>query len=332
MTLKAGMPVFDAIVMMRDESSSRTARESFTRLTHMLAHGARLSHAMESLQCFDVFVVDMVRVGEASGTLLENCMYGAEELRRRSALRRTILGAMMYPAIVAVATVGMTLGITLYIFPKIEPVFRSFHHALPLSTRIVLWVSSTLLHQWWWVLLMMACVVCISIALWRRDSTRMALERTLLFVPVLNTLLRDYILAQSSRTAGLLLSGGMAAVSTLEIVAESAPILIYRHAFYEAGNALERGNTLAQCLAHSPHLFPSLYVHMLAAGEKTGSLTDSLLYLGELYENELTEHTKRLTELLEPLLMITMGVIVGFLAISIITPIYGITQNLGEYH
>jgi len=330
--LRAHVPVLEALAMIRDQTKDPRTRAIYRELYSLLERGVRFSDALQSLHVFDRFLINMVRAGEYSGTLLENCTYAAEEMRRRHALTRSILGALTYPGVITCATIGMTLAITIYIFPKIEPIFRSFHHALPLSTRIVLWLSDTIMHAWWMIILATFGAVALIYILWRIERTRRRIEEILLRTPVVATLLRAYALANLSRTTGLLLSGGIQLVEALSIAASSAYFNTYRIALKRGASVVEHGRTLTAALGEYPHLFTPLFLQILMAGERSGDLSGSLLYLAELYEEELSDRTERMTELLEPILMIFMGCLVGFLAISIITPIYGITQNLSGYH
>ncbi len=332
MMLRAGVPLFETITLLQAQAQARPERYVYAHLLAQLERGGEFSRAMESLRLFDRFAVSMVRVGESSGSLYENLRYVAEELRRAQTVRRKMIGALVYPAVVAVATVGMALAITLYIFPKIAPVFRSFKHALPLSTRIVMGFSQFLMHDWLWAIAAIALCGALVWVLMRSEQTRPSIERLILNIPLVGGFVRTYQLAMLSRTAGLLLSGGMQIVETLEITAESSGNVQYRKALQGAAQALARGTPLTKLLEADALLFPKLFTQMIAVGERTGDLSGALLYIAEVYEGELTEQTARMTELLEPVLMIAMGVVVGFLAIAIITPIYGITQDLSSYH
>lgn len=331
MMLRAGVPLFEAVEMLRAQAQSASARYVWAGLAASLERGSTFAAAMAELNLFNPVIVSMVRVGESSGLLYENLLYCAEELRRAHQLKRKVLGALIYPAVVSVATIGMALSITLYIFPKIAPIFHSFKHSLPLSTRMVIALSQFLLHNGWYVLALVIIVGATAVYARRLERVRSAYEIIVLHTPIFGILARTYHLATIARTLGMLLAGATPVVIALEITAGSITNTRYRRVLLSAMQELERGATLTEALGAYASLFPSLFIHMIAAGERAGDLSGALLYVAELYEADLAEQTSRMTELLEPVLMIAMGIIVGFLAISIITPIYGITQDLSGY-
>jgi type IV pilus assembly protein PilC len=157
---------------------------------------------------------------------------------------------------------------------------------------------------------------------------RAALDRALVAAPLIGGMVRPFIIANSCRTLGLLLKSGVALEESLTIVADATGNLAYKKAYQSLSRGVSRGEKVSVQLERSPRLFPRMVVQMISVGEKSGSLPDTLAYLAELYEAEVDDRTKNISTLVEPALMIVMGLIVGFIAVSIITPLYGITQNL----
>jgi len=173
-------------------------------------------------------------------------------------------------------------------------------------------------------------VLCIIFLLLMRFSPKFhyGIDAFLLRLPLAGSLVRNYNLANSLRTLSLLLRSDVGVISSLELVAGSTRNRVYRKAYLETAQHLTWGKTISEQMRNSPHLFPPLVSQMVLVGESTGNLSSSLSFLSHMHEEEVNELTKNLTTLLEPVLMILMGLIVGFIAISIITPIYSITQNL----
>jgi type II secretory pathway component PulF len=150
----------------------------------------------------------------------------------------------------------------------------------------------------------------------------------LLSLPLAGGIAKNYNLANYSRTLGLMLRSGIPITTAMGVVSETTPNLLYKNAYTEITDSLVRGETVSQGLARFPKLFPDVLTHMISVGEKTGSLAQTLIYLAELYETEVNDLTKNLSSSIEPVLMMVMGLIVGLIAVSIITPIYAITQHL----
>ncbi len=327
MILRSGVPLLSALSMLDTGANSRSGSYIVRRLHRDIADGKSLSVALSSCGVFGPFPVTIVKIGESSSSLQQSLEYLADELKKKQALKKKMIGALLYPLIIICATFGISTALTTYIFPKILPVFKSFKHQLPLSTRILIALSDFLLHDG--LLLLVALVVISIIAVFVLRIERVAAVRDafVLRLPVLGTLTRAYNLANLSRTLGLLLRTETGIVHALEITAESMGNLAYRRVLLEMAQYAARGERISAAMEKSG-LFPPLYGQMLRAGEETGNLAVSFSYLSEVYEEEINDLSRNLTTLLEPILMLVMGVIVGFIAISIIAPVYGITQNL----
>ena len=147
-------------------------------------------------------------------------------------------------------------------------------------------------------------------------------------MPIIGKIMRDYNLANFTRTMGLLLRGGITMGDALPISAKTTPNLVYKKEFKELAVVVNRGAKISTHLSKSRDLFPDIVTQIISVGEHSGNLSNSLMYLSEMYEAEVDDFTKNLSSMIEPILMIIMGILVGFIAISIITPIYGITQHL----
>jgi type II secretory pathway component PulF len=330
MVLRSGMPIMEGLHMLGSETRTRSSTFIFQSLIFDVSNGHKLSSGLGKFQSiFGEFCVNVVRVGETSGTLHENLNYLADELKKKQALRRKVIGALIYPAVIVIATLGITVMLTVYIFPKIIPIFQSVKATLPLSTRMLMALSS-FLSQWGLWLLLGIVMACVGFFFLMRLVPRFHLfmDLVLLRIPLLGKLSQYYNLANSARTLSLLLKSNVGVAYAMDLVAASTRNHAYRNAFYEAGERILKGQKISLSMQRHPRLFPPLMRQMITAGESTGNLSSSLMFLSDMYEEEISDLTKNLTTLLEPILMIVMGVIVGFIAISIITPIYSITQSI----
>ncbi|MGE5540678.1 MAG: type II secretion system F family protein [Bacillota bacterium] len=327
---KAGVPIMEALSLIRSQTSGKKKAEVYGRIIEDVANGHPLSSSIGKFPRFlSDFGVNVIKVGESTGILEENLAYLADELDKKDSLRKKIIGAMIYPAFITVSTLGVAALLTVYIFPKIMPIFLSLHVPLPLTTRILIGVSAYLRH--WGILTFIALLLLAGIFAYlrvRSEQVRLVSDRFLLALPLSGDIARSYNLANFCRTTSLMLRSGIPIESVIRIVAETTPNRLYRRAYAMAAEGIAHGEPLSIQLEQDPWLFPSTVTHMVAVGERSGSLSTTFGYLAELYEQDVDDRTKNLSSSIEPVLMAVMGLLVGLIAVSVITPIYGITQHL----
>lgn len=327
--VKASIPILSSLKMLEEQSGSRHGAKIIRDLRKQMEAGRSLANGMRCYKkIFGEFAVNIVRVGEMSGTLVQNLNYLADELKKKMELRRSIVSALIYPAFIVAATIAIVIMLTVFLFPKILPVFASFNAQLPWSTRVLIAVSDAAQQYWIHFLVGLFIAIVAFGLLLRIPSFKLFCDRGLLRWPILGGMFKSYYIANSTRTLGLLLKSEVGIMEGLRIVAETSGNSAYRKAFLDISEGVLRGETVGDMMKRDRLLFPLLVPQMVQVGEMTGSLNSSLLYLSEMYEDEMKTATKDLTTSIEPVLMILMGVMVGFVALSIITPIYGITQSL----
>jgi len=326
---KAGMPILDSLRLLQKQAKSKSMKKILDRFTEDVANGQFLSASLEQFKnIFGNFAVNIIRVGEASGILYENLNYLAEELAKKQALRRKILSALIYPAIIVVATAAITGILTIYVFPKILPIFKSLKITLPVTTRILIALSEFLLAYGAYVAAGIVVLIIVGWLLTKVQLIRFLMHRFLLYLPLAGGLSQNYNLANFCRTLGLLLKSDIKVVEAVNITADTLANLVYKKELKDLAQEIAAGGEISEHLEKKFHLFPPMLTQLVAIGETTGNLSETLLYLSEFHEAKIDETTKSLSTVLEPLMMLIMGAIVGFIAISIITPIYEITQGL----
>ncbi len=329
MILRSGVALREGLLMLDVGSGSRSSSYILGRIVDDVSRGMSLASALSTFEdLVGAFTINIIKVGEASGTLPGNLAYLAEELKKKDALRKKVIGALVYPAVIVVATVGISLVLTVYIFPKIIPIFQGFKHELPLSTRILINVSNLLIHDGMLIALALVALGVGLAFLLRISVVRRFIDRVVISLPLFGRLSRSYNLSTITRTLSLLLQGDVRIVPALSIIAESTTNAAYRDDLIRIADEVHHGRKLSARMQECNGRFPSLCAQMIAVGEEVGDLAGSLMYVSEMYEEDINDLTKNLATLVEPVLMIVMGIIVGFIAISIITPIYGITQDL----
>ena len=329
MMLYSGMPIVNALQILESQASTATSKSMIKNLTLDVSSGRLLSVALlKYKKKFGLFCINIIRVGEVSGTLPLNLEYIAQELKKRQELRRQIVGALLYPLIIIVTTLLITGFLVLYIFPKILPIFLSLKAALPLSTQILILISDFLTSYWYVLCIGFVLVIILYPYIKKIPKVRYGIDTLLLRLPVCGRLCMYYNLTNIFRTLGLLLSHEVRIAEALEITSTSTSNLVYVQFLEDAIHAVLYGQQLSFELKNNSSLFPPMCTQMIQVGESTGNLGATLTYLSDTYEVDMRDWIKNLTTILEPLLMLLMGLCVGFIAISIITPIYGITQNL----
>ena len=329
MLSKAGVPILESINIIRRQTKGAT-RKMFDHIAHDVASGQFLSKSLSKYsRVFGDFAVNIIKVGETSGTLSENLQYLAEEIDKGRELRGKVISALIYPIIILVSSLGISGFLTLYLFPKLMPVFLSLQVDLPVSTRFLIWLSTFLVKYGSWVLLaLFLAFFAAAIGFASSKRFRFLLDSVILRMPIAGEVLRHYNLSNICRTLGLLLRGQVRVIEAISVASETSSSPLYKSELAGLREAITKGSNISTYLEKNPHLFPNMLTEMVAIGEKTGNLSETLSYLAQIYEQELAEKTKRLSSVIEPAMMIVMGVLVGFIAISIITPIYEVTQHL----
>ncbi|MDD5356693.1 MAG: type II secretion system F family protein [Candidatus Pacebacteria bacterium] len=328
--ISGGVPLLEALFVLQKQNRSRRKEKFFDSIIADISNGQTLSKALVKFpRMFDDFAVNIIRVGESSGTLNQNLQYLAEELKKKNVLRNKVLSALVYPIFITITTLALTILLTIFIFPKIQPIFTSLRVAIPLTTRILIFTSAFLRAYGLWLLAaLVVSAIVFLIFLKKSEGFRKFFDRNIFRIPLLGTIFQGYNLANITRTLGLLLKSGVKLSEAVIVTADTTANVIYKQELHNISAGVLRGEKLSFYMEKNRKLFPDLVSHMVAVGEGTGNLSNTLIYLSESEEAEVDDLTKNLSNSIEPLLMVFMGLIVGFIAVSVITPIYEITQNL----
>ena len=328
--IKSGISLLDAIDTLREQTKSKTFQQILAQIFSDTKNGQALATSLKKFpDVFDQFYVSLIEIGETSGTLEQNLEFLSMQLSKDYQLRKKIQGALMYPGLVLSATVIMGGFISFFILPKLVDFFSAFQVDLPLSTRILL--GFAIFMKNFGVLLLAGIIGAFfgAIALLQNPSVRFSWHSLILKVPVFGELLRYQELARFSRNFGILLKSGIPSPRGLEITANTLSNVLFQRDIRVVSEKLSAGNSIGATLKkHNFQEFPGIVVKMIAVGEKTGKLEDVLLYLGDYYEDEIDSVSKNLSTLLEPFLLVAIGIAVGFVALAIISPIYELTGSI----
>lgn len=332
LVVKAGLPVFEGLKIIQEQTESPVLKRVLDSLMDDVNNGKFLADGLQRYQhLFGDFFINIVRVGESSGTLAKNLLYLAEELGRQKVLQTKVKSAMVYPLVILVATIGVAGFLTFYIFPKLIPVFGSLNVQLPLTTRILL-TSLNFMKSYGFYLLGVLVVLFIvgRIVFKRFTPIRYFSNLTLFYIPVVSDLTVSVNMVNFARVLGLLLKSGVKIVEALDITRNTFDNLVYKQVIATASETIRKGGQLGVYLSTEKRLFPALVSGMVRIGESTGNLEENLEYLAEYYDEEVDTKLHSLTSLIEPLMLLMMGLLVGFVALSIITPIYSISSGISK--
>ena len=329
MMIHSGMTEVESLRLIRSQIKSKGFLKILDDVIGNIENGQSLSGSLAHYRnVFGDLFINIIKIGEISGTLSENLDYLALEMRKSQSLRSKVRGALIYPAVILVATIGVVAGLLFFILPKILPIFKSLKVTLPFTTRALMFLSDSLRAHYLIIGASLVSFIVLLLALRSIPATRYLLHRILLATPIFGNISIGFNMANMTRVLGMLLKSGEKIVQAVSITADASSNLVYKKALQEAVIEIQKGKTLYAYFEEHERLFPPTISRMIEVGEKTGNLDNNLAYLADFYENEVDEVTKNLSGILEPILLVVMGVAVGFVALAIITPIYGITQGL----
>jgi len=328
--IKAGIPLGEALETLIDQDQSSSLKKVLQQVVAQVKNGKSLADALRMHpQVFDSFYVSLVAVGEESGTLEESLLFLAEQLGKDYALRQKVQGAMMYPALVFLATFIMGGFISLYILPQLVKFFDAFEFKLPLSTRILLWVANFMKDYGVLFFVSLFILFILGGAVVNLKFIKPLWHSFLLKVPLFGKLMAYSQLARFSRNLGILMKAGLPVQRSLEVTAVTLSNVKFSRHVAEMSETIGKGQNIYQILEKKQFgEFPKLVAKMIGVGEKTGNLDTTLLYLGDFYEEEIDNLSKNLSTILEPILLLGIGLIVGFVALAIISPIYELTGSI----
>ena len=320
--LRAGIPVLQAISLLRARSQSSNLRIVLADVEEKIKNGLPLSTAFESQGIFPKIYTASILSGEKSGALDDVLQRYVEYLKRSVGVARKLRGALAYPAFLLAAATFMIAFLTLYIVPRMSDLFTSLsaNRTLPTITLAVLWVSNTVASNVWWIL-PLVLIAIVSLYIWlRTDAGRLALHRLLLKLPIAGTLIKQMATAQLARSLSTLLSGGITVPDSWEISSQALNNLELRRRSAAVLPMIREGRGFTEAL-ETANWIPALGLDMIGIGERSGSLREMLDEVASFYDAEAEVKLEQLTTLLEPLILVVMAAIVLAILLAIYLPI-----------
>ncbi len=320
--VRAGISLQDSLEAIAGQQDSKKFKSIITSLRNCIEQGSSFSQALaEHPQVFRNLYINMVAAAEVSGSLSEMLQKLADYLDNEAETRSQVRSAMVYPIIIAVMAVAVTIFLLCFVLPRFTAIFAGKEHLLPTATKILM-VSSAFLRSFWFFI-----VPAVGVSLWgfwyfiSTDSGRQWWDKTKLSLPLIRTLCRSLYITRSLHTMSVLTKAGVPILDTISITAQISGNVLYRNMWLGVYQEVRQGKKIASSLGRD-NLMPTNVVQMIRSGEDSGTLSDVLRDVASYYARELKTVIKTVTSMIEPIMIVIMGVLVGFIAMSIILPIF----------
>ena len=323
MMISSGLSIIEALTVSAGEIKSNKTKKVMNTMIGEMKNGERFSKAMARFpNYFSQFIIKTVNVGEISGTLSEVLDRIAVDLEKNKEIKRKIINALLYPAIIIFAMSAVVIILMVCILPEIGKIYQSLNTPTPLPTKILLYSGDFLRFNFHILLLTLAIFIIFGFFSLKIKKIHYAFDYLMLKIPVLGDLIKEYNLVLFFRSVESLIKSGVSIVSSVNIASKTIKNDVYKKAFNTVHPILLRGVPLSHVLTRFPSLFSAQTQKIIEVGERTGNINSSFARITNYYENTFDYKVKMMTTVIEPLLMLMLGVIVGIMAISVFLPIY----------
>jgi type IV pilus assembly protein PilC len=326
----AGLPVLRSLRILEKQLKPGVLKNALIDVVEDVESGSTLSEAFaKHPKCFDRLYVNMVKAGEAGGALEVILKRLADFKEKAQALKRRIIGAMVYPAVVITVAVLILMFIMIYIIPKFKKIFADFGMKLPWATETLIDTSDWFV-EYWYVVPLVPLSIFLLIKLIRMSKAgAFIIDRLKLKIPVIGKIIEKTTVARTMRTLGTLVSSGVPILESLSIVRETCTNLVFEDCFKRVYESIREGETIAQPLKESK-LVDDMVVNMIEVGEETGDLDTMLYKISDFYDEEVDTLVKGLIDMLEPLMIVVLGLMIGAIVISLFMPLIELMEGLSK--
>lgn len=325
--LNAGLSITLALATLASEAKKKIMKRALVSIQHEIANGGLFSQGLrDHPEIFSPLFISVVQVGEVGGTLNEVLARLAAVAKKEKALRTKIVSALIYPGIVVSAMIIIIIVLMLYVFPQLISIFEDVNIELPLQTKVLISTVRFMQAYGLYVLAVFLLLIAALIFARRLRQIRHMFDWVFLRLPFMGRVARELSLTRIFGNLKMLLTSGVPIVQSFTISSRTAGNLVYEKAMQEVARQLELGKSVHEMLAQDPNLFPTLVVTMSRVGEETGKLDEIMGKLEMFYETRVENVFANLSTIIEPVLLLCIGVMVGFIAVSIILPIYNLAQ------
>lgn len=326
--IKAGLSIVAALKILSEEMENKKLKKIIAQIKDEIEKGHQLSEVLGQFpDVFPEIYVSMIAAGETAGRMEESLSQVYNQMKKSHDLASHIRGAMVYPAVVVIAIIGIAIEMVVFVLPKILVMFQDFKAELPLPTKIL--IKTVEFTQNYGVYLIIGVILAIVfwIFLYKKPLVKKIVHAASLRLPIFGVVIKKINLASFTLTLSSLLDSTIPIIDAVKITASVQTNLIYRESLLKVAENLKTGTTLSQNLAPYHDIFPPMVTEMVMVGEEAGKMNDMLKELSEYYANEVDSTMKNFSTIIEPVIIIIMGLMVAAIAVSVIMPMYSLAEN-----
>ncbi len=326
--MESEISLSDSLRNLEQQTKNRLLKEVIYEVSNDVNSGLALSQAMERQgNVFPEFYVSMIRSAEITGRLQESSIFLADYLDKEVQWQSRIRNAMIYPAFV-ISVFTVVLGImTIFVFPQLEPVFKEFNVELPLITKIMMGTGRFIFDWWWAIFGILGIFIFFLIDYFRSSEGKTIIDQISIRIPILGNLFKKIYVARFAEITSVLIKGGVPAAQSIEIASRSIGNVLYQQVLHNIADSIRSGELLSRALSDKDYFFPSLVGQMVAIGENTGRLDSLLSRVSVFYTREVNDVLDNLIELIQPALIVVVGVLISLLFAAVMLPIFNLAQG-----
>ena len=326
--INAGVPIVQSLNILREQSESKKLKATVADVSKQVEGGATLAGALATHpEVFNAIYVNMIKAGETGGILDQVLDRLATQQEKDAAVVSKVKSAMIYPAVITTATVSAFFFLMTVIVPKLSSIFADAGATLPWYTKLMLTISNFLVHDWYFVIGGFIAIV-VAFTRWRKTlSGRRVIDKLMLKAPIFGPILVKVNIARFARTFGSLMASGISVLDAINATASALGSTVYQDELHEVAQKVKNGRPMSEHIRASKN-FPAIVGQMLSVGEETGQMDTILLKLADFYEKEVDTVVEGITSIIEPILIIVLGGMVGFIVISVFGPISSIGSSV----
>lgn len=326
--INAGVPIVQSLNILREQSESKKLKLTVSQVAKSVEGGSTLANAMAAHpDVFNEIYVNMVKAGELGGILDQVLDRLATQQEKDAAIVGKVKSAMIYPGVITTATIGAFFFLMTVIVPGLASIFDSLGSSLPIYTKILLATSKFMVHSWY-IILGSAVAIAVAFVRWRKtEKGRRIIDQTMLKLPILGPILVKVNIARFARTFGSLMASGISVLDAINSTKSALGSTVYKDELAIVAQKVKNGRPMSEQIRQSKN-FPAIVGQMLAVGEETGQMDTILLKLADFYEGEVDTVVAGITSIIEPVLIIVLGGMVGFIVISVFGPISNLSSSV----
>jgi type IV pilus assembly protein PilC len=326
---KAGLSIINCLNVLSAEIENPKLKKVVIEIKNEVETGKQLSEVLAKYpKIFPPIYVSMIAAGEVAGKLEEALGQISNQMQKSQRLNSKIRNAMIYPAVIICAMIGISFFVVFYIMPKILVMFEDMNAELPLATKMLIAITKFSQHYWWLIIILVSAIIFGFFQAMKNYIFKKRVHLILLSFPIFGAIIKKINLARFTLTLSSLLASTIPIVEAVKVSSEVLKNLIYKENLMDAAKALKQGQTLSMILSSNPKIFPTMVTEMIMVGEQTGRVEKMLGELSEYYNNEVEDTMNNFSSVIEPVIILMLGIGVAGIAVAVIMPMYSLAQNV----